>query len=135
LNDDLLRLGSFRVVAEKNLAVNAVVRAFLLLDGSRADEAECPPLELVFVFVGERGGFNRRGRFAMMRTRETLGAGPPRAQPTTPSSSALLRRKVRERSFRRTRLVGSARALNLRRGGALPSQISSGCRRCLAGRS
>ena len=36
LNDDLLRLARLRVVAEKNLPVNAVVRAFLLLDGPRA---------------------------------------------------------------------------------------------------
>jgi len=32
-NDDLLRLARLRVVAEKNLPVNAVVRPFLLLDG------------------------------------------------------------------------------------------------------
>ena len=36
-----------------------MVRAFLLLDGSRADEAERPPLELEFVFLSERGGFIR----------------------------------------------------------------------------
>ena len=64
LNDDLLRLGGLGVVAEKDFAVNAVVRAFLLLDGARADEAERPPLELVFVVLGERGGFVGRGGFA-----------------------------------------------------------------------
>ena len=64
LNDDLFRLGRFRVIAEKDFAVNAVVRAFLLLDGPRADEAERPPLELVFVLLGERGGLVGRGRFA-----------------------------------------------------------------------
>ena len=41
-----------------------MVRAFLLLDGSCADEAERPPLELLFVFLGERGGFVGRGRLA-----------------------------------------------------------------------
>jgi hypothetical protein len=64
LNDDLLRLGSLGVVAEKDFAVNTVVRAFFLLDGARADEAECPPLELVFVVLGEFGGVGRRGRLA-----------------------------------------------------------------------
>jgi hypothetical protein len=64
LNDDLLRLGGPRVVAEKNLAVNAVVRAFLLLDGARADEAQRPPLKLELVFLRERGGFVWCGRLA-----------------------------------------------------------------------
>jgi hypothetical protein len=54
LDDDLLRLGGFGVVPEKDFAVNAVVRAFLLLDGAGADEAERPPLELIFV-VPRRG--------------------------------------------------------------------------------
>ena len=64
LNDDLLRFGGFGVVAEKDFAVNAVVRAFFLLDGARANEAERPPLELIFVVLGERGGFVGRGGFA-----------------------------------------------------------------------
>jgi hypothetical protein len=64
LNDDLFRFGGFRVVAEKNFAVNAVVRAFLLLDRARADKAKRPPLELIFVVLGERGGFVGRGGFA-----------------------------------------------------------------------
>jgi len=41
-----------------------VVRAFLLLDGPSADEAERPPLELELVFLGQRGGFVRCGGFA-----------------------------------------------------------------------
>ena len=36
-----------------------MVRAFLLLDGARADKAERPPLELKLVFLSERGGFIR----------------------------------------------------------------------------
>ena len=64
LNNNLFRLGGFGVVAEKDFAVNAVVRAFLLLDGPRADEAERPPLELIFVVLGERGGLVGRGGFA-----------------------------------------------------------------------
>jgi hypothetical protein len=64
LNDNLLRFGGFGVIAEKDFAVNAVVRAFLLLDGARADEAERPPLELIFVVLGERGGFVGRGGVA-----------------------------------------------------------------------
>jgi hypothetical protein len=42
LNDDLLRPGGLWVVAEENFPVNAVVRAFLLLDGSRANETKRP---------------------------------------------------------------------------------------------
>jgi len=64
LNDDLLRLGGFGGVAEKDFAVYAVVRAFFLPDGARADEAERPPLELIFVLLGEGGGFVGRGGFA-----------------------------------------------------------------------
>ena len=64
LNNNLLRFGGFGVVAEKNFAVNAVVGAFFLLDGTRTDEAERPPLELIFVVLGERGGFVGRGGFA-----------------------------------------------------------------------
>ena len=57
MNDDLLRLGGVRGIAEKNLAVNAVICAFLLLNRTRADETKRPPLELVFVFFRECGGF------------------------------------------------------------------------------
>ena len=64
LDDDLFRFGGFRVVAEKNLAVNAVIRTFLLLDRPGADQSERPPLELIFVLLGENRGFVRRGRFA-----------------------------------------------------------------------
>ncbi len=64
LNDDLLRLRRFRVVAEENLAVNAVVGAFLLFFGPGAHEPQRPSLELELVFFGERGGFVRRRRFA-----------------------------------------------------------------------
>jgi hypothetical protein len=54
--DDHLRLGlRVRVVAEEDLAVYAAIRAFLLLDGPRADEAERPPLELVFVPLNNEG--------------------------------------------------------------------------------
>jgi len=42
LNDDLLRLGGFRVVSEKDFSVNAVVRAFFWPRAARADEAEAP---------------------------------------------------------------------------------------------
>jgi hypothetical protein len=54
----------FGVVAEKDFAVYAVVGALFLLDGARADEAKRPPLELIFVVLGERGGFVGRGRLA-----------------------------------------------------------------------
>ena len=62
LDDDLLGLGRARVVAEKDLAVNAVVGPFLLLDGPRADQAQRPPLELIFVLLGQDGGFVGRDR-------------------------------------------------------------------------
>jgi hypothetical protein len=44
LDDDLRRLARLRVVAEKNRCVNALVRAFLLLDGPRAPSGleACP---------------------------------------------------------------------------------------------
>ena len=41
-----------------------MIRAFLLLNGPRADEAARPPLELIFVVLGERGGLVGRGRLA-----------------------------------------------------------------------
>src|SRR5437016_13486760 len=62
LDDDLLGFAGFGVVAEKDFAVNAVVGAFLLLDGARADETKRPPLELIFVFVGQFVGVGGRTR-------------------------------------------------------------------------
>ncbi len=41
---------------EVEASVDAAIRAFLLLGGAGTDEAEGPPLELVFVFFGEAGG-------------------------------------------------------------------------------
>ena len=52
MNVDLLRLACLWVVAENNLPVNTVVRAFLLLDGPRAHQAQRPPLELNLVLLG-----------------------------------------------------------------------------------
>jgi RNA polymerase sigma factor (sigma-70 family) len=53
LDDDLLGLGRARVVAEEDFAVDAVVGPFLLLHGSRADEAQRPPLESIFDLLGQ----------------------------------------------------------------------------------
>src|SRR5207247_234539 len=64
LEDDLFRLRCFRVVAEKNFAVNAVIRAFLLLDRASGNEAERPPLKLIFVLLGQDGGIRRSNRLA-----------------------------------------------------------------------
>ena len=55
---------ALRVVAEENLAVHAAVRAFLFLDGPRADEAERPPLELILVLRSEFVCAGEVGRFA-----------------------------------------------------------------------
>ena len=44
------------VVVEVEAAVDAPVRALLLLGGPRADLAERPPLELVFVLGGQLRG-------------------------------------------------------------------------------
>ena len=45
--DDLLRLAV--AVVEVDPAVDSLVRALLLLDGPRTDQAERPPLELIRV--------------------------------------------------------------------------------------
>ena len=40
-----------------DFAVDAVIGAFLLFDGAGAHQAQRPPLELIFVLVGQDGGF------------------------------------------------------------------------------
>jgi hypothetical protein len=50
--DDLLRLAGV-VVVEVEAAVDAAIRALLLLGGPRAHLAQRPPLELVLVFGGQ----------------------------------------------------------------------------------
>lgn len=50
--NDLLRFAAFFVV-KVEASVDALVRAFLLLDAACADQAESPPLELEWVLVGE----------------------------------------------------------------------------------
>lgn len=52
------------LLVEVESAVDALVRALLLLDGTRADQAERPPLELVGVRLGELGGVFDRGGLA-----------------------------------------------------------------------
>src|SRR5262245_38052047 len=52
-DNHLLRLAAL-VIVEKEPAIDAFVRAFLLISWSRSDEAQCPPLESVGVFSSER---------------------------------------------------------------------------------
>ena len=61
--DDLLGLAGV-VVVEVEAAVDAAVGALLLVGGARAHLAQRPPLELVFVFGGERRCACVVGRFA-----------------------------------------------------------------------
>lgn len=53
LNDDLVRLARLRVAGGMNLPVNAVVGAFLLLDGPSAYQVQGPPVELKLVLFGQ----------------------------------------------------------------------------------
>ena len=52
--NDLLRFSGI-VVVEVEPAVDAAIRAFLLIGGPRANLAERPPLELILVFFGQLG--------------------------------------------------------------------------------
>jgi len=75
-NDDLPRLGGFRFVAKKNLAVNALVRAFFCSMG-RADETQRLPLEYIFLLLGERGDPVGRGRLADDADKVNVGERDP----------------------------------------------------------
>jgi len=79
LYDDLLRHARFEVVAEENLPVDALVRAFLLFDGPRAHQAQRPPLELKLVLLGQDVRLVGRDGFADGDDLGLLAAGA--AQP------------------------------------------------------
>ena len=52
--DDLVGRAGFGFVVEFEAAVDALVGAFLLLDGANADQAEGPPLRLMEIPLSQR---------------------------------------------------------------------------------
>lgn len=52
--DDLLRLAGLMFIVEIDSPVDAFVCAFLLFRWSRADKPQRPPLELIWIGLGER---------------------------------------------------------------------------------
>ena len=71
----MLGLRRLRVVAKENLAVNAVVGPLLLLDGPGAHQAQCPPLELKLVLLGQDGRLVGCDRFADGNDFDLVAAG------------------------------------------------------------